>query len=364
MSTIKRTVALVLTAMSIIVEAEQDENVLGNPKMPFNKTAIMEMEPWECTIRLSKHVRPIQYVLYISSNSETDSFTGSVEITIILDSPQSFIKLHSSELKITETTLDSNPITAFCYSKYQFWVVVPDEELSVGIHTLRMKFDGCLSNTMFGFYRSDYFDEGTYKQHTIVTTQFEPTFARSTFPCFDEPEMKSKFQISITRPSGNNFIALSNMDQECEEPVSPANGLTIARFANTLPMSTYLVCFIVCDFQASEIFKADQGFLIRTFVRRDQQKNTKYASYVALKAINYFVEYFGIKYMLPKLDIIAIPDFEAGAMENWGLITFRETQLLYDECTSSSTSKSSVASTVCHELAHMWFGDLGRQILN
>ncbi|VVC33657.1 ERAP1-like C-terminal domain,Aminopeptidase N-type,Peptidase M1, membrane alanine aminopeptidase, N- [Cinara cedri] len=363
-SIIRLTTILVLMVMpSITVEdtvAQDSYNKTdcGNSKMPFNKSTIMEAKPWGCTLRLSPHVHPSQYVLYISLIIKNNSFSGYVEITITLETPQSFIKLHSNNLDITETTLDSKSVTAFSYPKYQFWVVVPDNELCAGTYKLRIQFNGHLSNTMMGFYRSVYTNIDSDEQRYIATTQFEPTYARSAFPCFDEPLMKSKFKISITRPSDNNFIALSNMNQECEEVISPTNGLTVVHFANTVPMSTYLICFIVCDFQSIEPVKTDQGFSIRAFARRGQQQNLKYARFVALNSINYYVEYFGIKYPLPKLDLISIPDFAEGAMENWGLVTFREEDIEYDECTSSSYNKEQVAVTVSHELAHMWFGDL------
>lgn len=147
-------------------------------------------------------------------NLEQGTFVGSVDITLELSTAQSYIKLHSKGLNISETTLDSNPVTAFSYPKHEFWVVVPDKEINAGEHKLQFKFDGSLLNKIVGFYRSTYTDIETSEQHFIATSKFEPTYARFAFPCFDEPQFKSKFKISLTRPSSKNYIALSNMNQE------------------------------------------------------------------------------------------------------------------------------------------------------
>ncbi|CAI6368671.1 unnamed protein product [Macrosiphum euphorbiae] len=248
--------------------------------------------------------------------------------------------------------------TAFLYPENDFFVVVPNEELSAGEYKLQISFEGSLLDKPFGFYRSSYNDLNSHEQHYIASSKFEPTYARLAFPCFDEPQLKSKFKISLTRPSGNNYIALSNMNQESEEINVPTNGLTTVHFANTVPMSTYLACFIVCDYQSLEPVKADQGFPLTVYAKSGQTENIKYAQQVGIKAINYYVNYFGIQYQLPKLDLIPIPDFISGAMENWGLVTFRETRLLYNESISSIDDQEAIALIISHELAHMWFGNL------
>lgn len=174
----------------------------------------MAVKPWEHTHRLSPYIRPKQYFINLYPDLEQGTFIGSVDITLLLDTAQSYIKLHAKGLNINETTLNSNPVTAFSYPKHEFWVVVPDKELNAGEHKLQLKFDGTLLNKIVGFYRSTYTDIETNEQHFIATSKFEPTYARFAFPCFDEPQMKSKFKISLTRPSGKNYIALSNMNQE------------------------------------------------------------------------------------------------------------------------------------------------------
>ncbi|CAI6368332.1 unnamed protein product [Macrosiphum euphorbiae] len=321
-------------------------------------SSIMAVKPWKSTIRLSPYVRPQQYSINLYPNIEKGSFVGSVNITIILDTAQSYIQLHSKGLNITATKLNSSSVIAFPYPEHEFLVVVPNEELSAGEYKLQISFEGSLLNKKVGFYQSSYNDSKNHEPHYIATSKFEPFYARLAFPCFDEPQLKSKFKISLTRPSGNNFIALSNMNQESEEINVPTNGFTTVHFANTVPMSTYLACFIVCDFQSLETVKADQGFPLTVYAKNGQTENMKYARNVGLKAINFYVKYFGIEYPLPKLDLIPIPDFISGAMENWGLVTFRETKVLFNESISSIDDEEAIALVVAHELAHMWFGNL------
>lgn len=174
----------------------------------------MAAKPWESTHRLSSYIRPQQYLINLYPNLEKGTFIGSVDITLVLESAQSYIKLHSKGLDIKETKLNSSSVTAFSYPKHEFWVVVPDKELNAGEHKLQLTFEGSLLNKIVGFYRSVYTDVETNEQHYIATSKFEPTYARLAFPCFDEPQLKSRFKITLTRPSGKNYIALSNMNQE------------------------------------------------------------------------------------------------------------------------------------------------------
>jgi len=174
----------------------------------------MAAKPWESTHRLSPYIRPQQYFINLYPNLEQGTFVGSVNITLVLDTAQSYIKLHSKGLTIKETKLNSTSVTAFSYPKHEFWVVIPNKELDAGKHKLQLTFEGSLLNKIVGFYRSVYTDVESNEQHFIATSKFEPTYARLAFPCFDEPQMKSKFKISLIRPSSKNYIALSNMNQE------------------------------------------------------------------------------------------------------------------------------------------------------
>lgn len=174
----------------------------------------MASKPWESTHRLSPYIRPQQYFINLYPNLEQGTFVGSVDITLLLNKTQNYIKLHSKGLNIKDTKLNSSSVTAFSYLEHEFWVVVPNKELNAGEHKLQLEFEGSLLNKIVGFYRSVYNDVESNEQHFIATSKFEPTYARLAFPCFDEPQLKSKFKISLTRPSGKNYIALSNMNQE------------------------------------------------------------------------------------------------------------------------------------------------------
>lgn len=176
----------------------------------------MAAKPWESTYRLSPFVRPQQYFINLYPNLERGSFVGSVDITLILDTDQNYIKLHSIGLDIKETTLNSISVAAFAYTKHEFWVIIPEKTLAAGEHKLQLKFEGSLLNKLVGFYQSDCTDEKTNETYHIASTKFEPTHARLAFPCFDEPHLKSKFKISLIRPSGENYVALSNMNQEVD----------------------------------------------------------------------------------------------------------------------------------------------------
>ncbi|KAK7085111.1 hypothetical protein SK128_002659, partial [Halocaridina rubra] len=191
---------------------------------------------------------------------------------------------------------------------------------------------------------------------SIATSKFQPTDARSAFPCFDEPSFKSSFNTTLVRPT-EGYIALSNMPVQKERANYPSPGLTEVIFEKSVPMVTYLACFIVCDFEYVEVMtKENKPF--RVYATADQMNRTVYARDIGVDVLNYFEEYFEVEYPLPKQDMIAIPDFISGAMEHWGLITYREVNLLYDDKGSSSYNKQRVASVIAHELAHMWFGNL------
>ncbi|XP_007940750.1 endoplasmic reticulum aminopeptidase 2 [Orycteropus afer afer] len=187
----------------------------------------------------------------------------------------------------------------------------------------------------------------------IAVTDFEPTQARMAFPCFDEPLFKANFSIKIRRES--KHIALSNMPKV--KTIELEGGLLEDHFEATVKMSTYLVAYIVCDFN-SVSGTTSSGVKVSIYASPDKWNQTHYALDVSLKLFDFYENYFDINYPLPKLDLVAIPDFETGAMENWGLITYRETSLLFDPKTSSASDKLWVTKVIAHELAHQWFGNL------
>ncbi|MEM2160937.1 MAG: M1 family aminopeptidase, partial [Candidatus Nitrosotenuis sp.] len=215
---------------------------------------------------------------------------------------------------------------------------------------IHIDFTGILNDRLVGFYRSQYKDKSG-KTKYLATTQFEAADARRAFPCWDEPAAKATFGISIiTEP---NHIAISNTNQISKKKIGKK---IIYKFAKTPIMSTYLVYLGVGEFEF--LSTRSDKVTMRIVTTKGNSKKGKFALDLCKKLVKSYEDYFGIKYPLPKLDLIAVPDFASGAMENWGAITFRETILLFDEKTSSTQTKQFIAEVVSHELAHQWFGNL------
>nr|AAC32754.1 aminopeptidase N [Pseudopleuronectes americanus] len=216
-------------------------------------------------------------------------------------------------------------------------------------------FTGELADDLGGFYRSVYMENGLRK--VVATTQMQPTDARKAFPCFDEPAMKATFNITLIHDP--ETVALSNGAQRESKPVTiDGKNLKQTDFEQTEKMSTYLLAFIVSEF--TSINNTVDNVLIRIFARKPaiDAGQGAYALSKTGPILKFFEGYYNSSYPLPKSDQIALPDFNAGAMENWGLITYRETALLYDEAVSSNSNKERIATIIAHELAHMWFGNL------
>lgn len=226
-----------------------------------------------------------------------------------------------------------------------------DAALQPGAALLHMEFTGTLNDKMKGFYRSEYMAPCGLKRYAGVT-QFEATDARRCFPCWDEPAIKATFDITLNVPSDR--IAMSNMPTI---KLVTHDSHSTYTFDTTPKMSTYLVAVVVGEFDYVEGVSAD-GVNVRVYTPLGKKEQGLFALDVAVKVLPYYKEYFNIAYPLPKVDLIAIADFSAGAMENWGLITYRETFLLVDPENTSLIRKQSIALTVAHEIAHQWFGNL------
>ncbi|ELK01597.1 Puromycin-sensitive aminopeptidase, partial [Pteropus alecto] len=226
--------------------------------------------------------------------------------------------------------------------------------LQPGTGTLKIDFVGELNDKMKGFYRSKYTTPSGEVRYAAVT-QFEATDARRAFPCWDEPAIKATFDISLVVPKDR--VALSNMVCMCSKPYPDDENVVEVKFARTPVMSTYLVAFVVGEYDFVETRSKD-GVCVRVYTPVGKAEQGKFALEVAAKTLPFYKDYFNVPYPLPKIDLIAIADFAAGAMENWGLVTYRETALLIDPKNSCSSSRQWVALVVGHELAHQWFGNL------
>ncbi|XP_005182090.2 glutamyl aminopeptidase [Musca domestica] len=324
------------------------------------------------SFRLPKELRPLHYQLRLQPDLGTKTFLGSVTLRLEVQKPISFIPVHSKLLNVETKNVQQlngdfqpvrclTPSLTYEYPEFEYWITEFPEPLEVGFYSIDFAFNGSLVDRIVGFYQSSYLDKQRNVKRSIATSKFEPTYARQAFPCFDEPNMKAKFSITLVRPTGDGYHALSNMNVECEKDIE--NDLTEVHFAESVPMSTYLSCFIISDFAHQE--KTVRGtlpnvpdFPMRVFSTVAQVDKVNYALNVGVGITEYYIEFFNISYPLPKLDMAAIPDFVSGAMEHWGLVTYRETALLYDKTISSSANQQRVATVVAHELAHMWFGNL------
>jgi len=296
--------------------------------------------------RLPSNARPEHYALVITPDIPSATFSGTEIIDLTLAAPAKAITLNALELKIPTATANGKPGTvSFDPAKEQATITFADA-LPAGPVVLKLSFTGILNDKLRGFYLSK-----TATQ-TLAVTQFESTDARRAFPCFDEPALKATFDLTLTVDKAATVIANTNVVQD--KPTGETKHTVT--FARTPRMSTYLVAYLVGNFDCSAHGEAD-GIPIRVCSTPEKAKLTHFALDAAKHFLTYYDQYFGIKYPMPKLDLIAIPDFEAGAMENFGAITYRETDLLVDD-EDGLNAKKNVASVVAHEMAHQWFGDM------
>jgi aminopeptidase 2 len=313
---------------------------------------------------LPKNVKPVHYHVTLEPNFETFKYEGTVSIDLDVVEDTKSISLNTFELEIHETkvssgstVISSSPKISYNddtqTTKAEFEQTIPAGSKA----TIFYKFTGTLNDNMAGFYRSSYKDKNG-NEKWMATTQFEPTDARRAFPCFDEPALKSHFTVTLV--ADHNLTCLSNMDVASEKEVDSqiTGGKRKAITFNKSPlMSTYLLAFIVGELQVYETnaFRVP----VRVFSTPDKDiAQSKFSAELAAKTLAFYEKEFAQPFPLPKMDMVAIPDFSAGAMENWGLITYRVVDLLLDEKKSSASTKHRVAEVIQHELAHQWFGNL------
>src|SRR6266481_320583 len=324
--------------------------------------------------RLPGGIRPEHYRLTLTPDLKAATFSGEETIDLILDAPSRSVTLNAAEIKFGEVRAYRLPVSTYDYGKLgsqptplgaleadkhpQIATTTLDaskeqatftfaSELPAGRVALTIRYTGVLNDKLRGFYLSK------TKTRNYAVTQFEPTDARRAYPSFDEPALKATYDIALVVDAAD--AAISNTNIISDEP-GPTAGKHTLRFATTPKMSTYLVAFLVGDFKCTD-GKSD-GVPIRACSTPDKVELTKFALESARYVLHYYNAYFGIKYPMPKLDMVALPDFEAGAMENFGCITYRETDLLVDSRTGDIPEKKRVAVVVAHEMAHQWFGDM------
>merc|ERR550534_3346865 len=309
-------------------------------------------------VLLPPDVEPQQYDLTLEPDLERFTFDGVVKIACDVCIATDKIVTHAKELLISSATFTPSEGAAMPASEITVRVkdmtatMGFDEVLPVGKGTLEITFRGVLNDQLAGFYRSQYVDSKGVKRH-MATTQFEAIDARRCFPCWDEPDRKAVFVVTLVYPA--DLTALSNMpSSRCE---IRKDGRRSESFMPTPKMSTYLLAFCIGEFE----FISGQtkgGTLAKIYCCPGNIPRCSYALKCCMRALDFYNDFFGRPYPLPKMDMIAIPDFAAGAMENWGLVTYREVALLCDEATVSATQKQRICTVITHELAHQWFGNL------
>ncbi|XP_052816194.1 puromycin-sensitive aminopeptidase-like isoform X1 [Mya arenaria] len=309
--------------------------------------------------RLPTNVVPVNYDVTLKPSLKSFTFEGSETIQVTVVEPTKAISVNCIEIEVKSVQYQADggsEITGTIEYKKENEIAVFTfpEQLPAGKGSLKLTFTGELNDRMKGFYRSKYTGPDGEDRYGAVT-QFEASDARRSFPCWDEPALKATFDITLVVPK--NRVALSNMPVISETDDSSDSSLKVVKYDKTPIMSTYLVAYVVGEYDCVE-GKDENGVLVRVYTPVGKKEQGQFALDVAVKTLPFYNKYFNIAYPLPKIDLIAIADFSAGAMENWGLVTYRETALLIDPKNSSSTAKQWVALVVGHELAHQWFGNL------
>ncbi|NXS95125.1 AMPN Aminopeptidase, partial [Jacana jacana] len=330
-----------------------------DPSLPWNQWRLpTTLMPELYEVTLQPFLTPDANNMYI--------FQGNSSVTFVCTEPTDLILIHSNKLNYTtpgshmvslEAVSGSSPpkITkTWLVSRTQYLVVQLDGQLQKDQrYRLSSSFTGELADDLAGFYRSEYVDD----VKVVATTQMQAADARKAFPCFDEPAMKANFSVTLIHPSDHK--AISNMPAKStrQEVISGMNW-NITEFETTPKMSTYLLAFIVSQFEAVQNVSDNVTIRIWGRPKAIAEHQGNYALQVTGPILKFFEKHYNTAYPLPKSDQVGLPDFNAGAMENWGLVTYRENSLLFDDKFSSIGNKERVVTVIAHELAHQWFGNL------
>ncbi|XP_038707598.1 aminopeptidase M1-like isoform X2 [Tripterygium wilfordii] len=305
--------------------------------------------------RLPKFAIPKFYDIYLKPDLSLCNFSGTVCINLSITEPTNVILLNAVELTVSEVWFKNaeskyHPCDVSLDDDSEILFLVFHEKLGVGDGLLGIEFSGALNDHLRGFYRCTYVDMGEKKN--MAVTQFEAVDARRCFPCWDEPALKATFKITVDVPL--ELKVLSNMpviDEKFD------GNIKTVHFEESPVMSTYLVALVIGVFDHIEATTAD-GVKVRVYCPVGTSDKGKFSLDVAVKMLELFTEYFSMPYPLAKLDMVAVPEFSGGAMENYGLITYRENELLHDAKLSTTAKKQHLTIVVAHEVAHQWFGNL------
>jgi puromycin-sensitive aminopeptidase len=306
--------------------------------------------------RLPRTVIPSRYDIRLEPDLTTFAFTGAETVTVTVSEPVTDIWLNAVELTITGVSVENargesqrgaaTPDVANERYRLTFDTAIPPGEWR-----LHLAFTGTLNDKLRGFYRSTYKDPSGVS-HVLAATQFEATDARRAFPCWDEPDFKAVFASTLVIDPALTAVSNTAIVSERRE-----GGKKVVTFADTITMSTYLVAYVVGELEATDPVMVGATAL-RVWCVPGKKRLAAFGQAIGAASLKFFEDYYGLPYPGDKLDLLAIPDFAAGAMENLGAITFRETALLVDEAEATHVELERVADVVAHENAHMWFGDL------
>jgi aminopeptidase N len=320
-----------------------------NAEKPFN----FEEAPG----KLPKEVVPVEYSVRIVPSIDKFTFTGTETVKLSVRRPVRQLVLNALELEITDASIDGKKLPDASIKidkKNELLTLALPSELAAGEHTLALSFAGKINQQGQGLFYIPYQEQGSPAgagKKVMVGTQFEATDARRFFPCWDEPVFRARFQLTAVVPE--NWLAVSNMPIESEK--KNAGGKEV-RFAPTPPMSSYLNVFVAGELDLIESRIGPTQ--LRVIATKGKAEMGRYALEATAQILQYYNDYFGVPYPLPKLDQIALPGGFGGAMENWGGITYYESTLLFDPKNSSAETKQDIYEVIAHEIAHQWFGNL------
>ncbi len=304
--------------------------------------------------KLPKEVVPIEYSVRFAPDIDKFTFTGSETVKLSAHNLVRQLVLNALELKVTDASIDGKALPQSAMKideKNELLTLVLPSQLAPGDHILALSFSGKINQQGQGLFYMRYQEQRTSANKIALGTQFEATDARRLFPCWDEPSFRARFQLTAVVPE--NWLAVSNMPIESEKKVSDGKEI---RFAATPSMSSYLNVFVAGELDLIE--SRSGSTQIRVIATKGKAEMGRYALEATAQILQYYNDYFGVAYPLPKLDQIAIPGGFGGAMENWGGITYYELGLLFDPEKSSAATRQGIYEVIAHETAHQWFGDL------
>lgn len=310
--------------------------------------------------RLFNQFAPENYQIEINIDPEKMLFDGKVTVKGTRTSrPSKRLTFHQKDLKITSASVVRHAktgdqvidLTRINNQKSLDEVRLHSNDLiTSGDYTVVLDFTGVITKPMNGIYPCYFNHDG--KDKKLIATQFESHHAREAFPCIDEPEAKATFDLTISGPKNQTMLSNTPIKQQVN-----SKNKTITTFETTPKMSSYLLAFVVGDLEYIEA-KANNGVTVRCYATPAEKQNLAFSVDVAVKSLEFFENYFNVKYPLKKLDMVALPDFSSGAMENWGLITYRESAMLVNPKSTGVETKQHVALVIAHEMSHQWFGNL------